>query len=191
MYPDANAIYWTTLTSSSQAAVSRSKATSSRHAFSRSAPTTRLENPSRSTYDVNFVLGPGSENPFTTPAPPAEASTPPSFPNPTYRHPIAPSSARPSINLVLVQGYVVIRAYLPYDLNVKQNVLPNITILFNGHPLKTVAPCKNLSSSLRLLLYNVLVRSWNGNNNPPGATRARSAYVPSSYRRSGWRSLSQ
>jgi len=170
MYPDANAIYWTTPYIQLAGSSLEIKGNFFPARFLSISTYNSLGESVSSTYDVNFVLDPGSENPFTNP----------SASGGSFHATIIPKSNVPPPNSTLfgppvnqsgfVQGYVVIRAYLPFDPNVGQNVLPKITILFDGHPLKTVAPCKNLSSSLRLLLYNVLVRSWNGNNNPPGAT---------------------
>ena len=121
------------------------------------------------------MLDKGSENPFSTPSASGGSFHATIIPSPTATPPSPPTSPDilygPPINQNgFAQGYVVIRAYIPFDPNVNQNVLPKITILFNGHPLKTVPPCKTLSSSLRLLLYNALIRSWDGNFNAPGAT---------------------
>jgi len=170
MYPDANAIYWTTPYIQLAGSSLEIKGDFFPARFLSISTYNSLGESVSSTYDVNFVLDPGSENPFTTPSASGGSFHATVIPKSNVPPPNSTIFGPPVNQSGFVQGYVVIRAYLPFDPNVKQNVLPNITILFNGHPLKTVAPCKNLSSSLRLLLYNVLVRSWNGNNNPPGAT---------------------
>jgi hypothetical protein len=60
------------------------------------------------------------------------------------------------------------RAYLPFA--VSQSELPKITVELRGIPLATLSPCTTLQPSLRLLLFNALVRFWNGKVTAPGQT---------------------
>ena len=175
MYPDANAIYWTTPYIQLAGSSLEIRGDFFPARFLSINTYNSQGNSLSSIYDGKFVLDKGSENPFNTPSASGGSFHATIVPSPTPIPPSPPTSPDilygPQTNQFgFAQGYVVIRAYIPFDPNVSQSVLPKITILFDGHPLKTVPPCKNLSNSLRLLLYNALIRSWNGNFNAPGAT---------------------
>lgn len=176
MYPDANAIYWTTpfitltvseLTIQGNFFPARFLSINTYNTLGQSI---------NSTYDVKFPLDSGSQNPFMV-----GTATGGSFhisikPDPNPFDPSNPPVPPPGIlygppvnELGFSQGYVVIRAYIPTN-DVQQSELPNITISLNGFVLRTVPPCTTLSPSIRLLLFNALIRYWDGNYNAPGAT---------------------
>lgn len=168
-YPDANAIYWTTpyvLLPGSRLDIDGSFLPSRFLSFD---SYNTLGNSISSIVDVNFPLDSGSENPFSTPSatggkfhltivpPPPGGGTPP----PGYLY-------GPPINQFgFSQGYVVLRSYLPNPA-INQRQLPKITISVHGSKLETLRPCTTLQSSLRLLLFNAFVRSWDGKLTAPG-----------------------
>jgi len=176
MYPDANAIYWTTpyvLLPSSRIEV---KGDFFPARFLSINTYNTLGESLSSTYDIQFILDRGSQNPFLDPS--AKGG---SFHATIVPSPVAGTSAPtppagsdilygPHVNQYgFSQGYVVIRAYIPNG-QVSRSELPKLTISLAGHTLATVSPCTKPSSSLRLLLYNALIRYWDGQINPPGAS---------------------
>jgi hypothetical protein len=176
MYPDSNAIYWTTpyvLLPSSKIEI---KGAFFPTRFLSINTYNTLGESLSSTYDTQFVLDKGSQNPFLDPTAQGGSFHATIVPSPVAGNP-APSPPPgsdivygPHINRYgFSQGYVVIRSYIPNG-QVSQSELPKLTISLAGHVITTVSPCRTLSSSLRLLLYNALIRYWNGQFNPPGAT---------------------
>jgi hypothetical protein len=171
MYPDSNAIYWTTpyiLLAGSQLEINGSffKAR-----FLSLDTYTTLGDSISAIYDTQFPLDNGSQNPFSNPAvsngsfhativpQPASGGTPP-----------AGILYGPPINQFgFSQGYVIIRAYIPAA-GMKESELPNITVSLNGFKLKTLSPCTTLQPSVRLLIFNALVRYWDGKFLAPGQT---------------------
>jgi hypothetical protein len=174
MYPDSNAIYWTTpyilLPGSSLEIKGDFFATR----FMSINTYNTLGASLSSNYDVNFSLDSGSDNPFTNPNVSGGSFHATIVPSPSAVPPKPPVGSDiiygPPINKDgFSQGYVVIRSYLPNG-KVSQSELPKITVALRGHSLATLSPCKTLSNSLRLLLFNALVRFWDGNFDPPGPT---------------------
>jgi hypothetical protein len=175
MYPDSNAIYWTTpyiLLPSSRIEITGNFFPA--RFLSINTYNTLGESLS-SAYDLQFVVDKGSQNPFYDPTAPGGSFHATIMPSPV---PGTPAPTPPPAGVVygphinqygFSQGYVVIRAYLPTN-EVQQGELPKLTISISGHTIATVSPCKQLSSSLRLLLFNAMVRYWNGQINAPGAT---------------------
>ena len=177
MYPDANAIYWTTpyilLTGSSLEINGNFFPTR----FMSISTYDSLGAAVGSNYDTQLVLDSGSQNPFLNPSASGGSFHATIVPSPTSTPPTPPAGSDiiygPSVGpLGLVQGYVLIRSYI-HNGPVSQSELPKITVSLGGHTIATLSPCTTLSNSLRLLLYNALVRYWNGNYNAPtgpGAT---------------------
>jgi hypothetical protein len=177
MYPDANAIYWTTPFITLQGSELTINGNFFPARFLSINTYNTLGESINSVYDKNFPVDTGSQNPFSNesaaggsfhimikPAPqPFDINNPPTPPAGTLYGP-------PVNQFGFSQGYVVIRAYIPINGDVPQNQLPNITIALNNLKLGTVPPCTTLSNSLRLLLYNALIRYWDGNYNAPGET---------------------
>ena len=177
MYPDANAIYWTTPYILLPGSSLEIKGSFFPARFLSINTYNTLGESLSSTYDTQFVLNPGSENPFKdqfvsagsfhatiipSPQPGTPAPTPPAGSDILYG---------PAVNQFgFSQGYVVIRSYIPTNGDVPQNELPKLTISLNGHNIATVPPCTTLSPTIRLLLFNALVRYWDGNFNAPGTT---------------------
>jgi hypothetical protein len=176
MYPDANAIYWTTpyiLLPSSKIEI---KGDFFPTRFLSINTYNTLGESLSSTYDIQFVLDKGSQNPFLDPTAKGGSFHATILPSPAAGTPAPPPPVGtdilygPRINQYgFSQGYVVIRSYIPNG-DVSQRELPKLTISLAGHTITTVSPCRTLSSSLRLLLYNALIRYWNGQINPPGAS---------------------
>lgn len=170
-YPDSNAVYWTTpyiLLPGSQLEINGSffKAR-----FLSLDTYNTLGNSISAMYDKQFPLDSGSQNPFLNPAAetgsfhvtivpePASGGTPPE--GTLYGPPINQYG--------FSQGYVVLRAYLP-ALGMEESQLPKITVSLNGFKLKTLSPCTTLQPTVRLIIFNTLVRYWDGKFLAPGQT---------------------
>jgi hypothetical protein len=172
MYPDSNAIYWTTPFITLPGSRLQIEGDFFPARFLSINTYNTLGASITSTYDIKFPLDSGSQNPYTTPSAtggsfhltiepqPAGGGMPPD--GVVYGPPINQYG--------FSQGYVVLRSYIHTEKNVKPSELPKITVSLNGFKLATLSPCTTLSPSIRLLLFNALVRYWDGNYNAPGAT---------------------
>lgn len=173
MYPDANAIYWTTpyiLLSGSSLEINGNFFPTR---FMSINTYNTLGASLSSNYDVNLALDPGSQNPFNNPNAATGSFHATIIPSPTAVPPTPPAGSDiiygPAINKDgFSQGYVVIRSYIPNG-KVSQSELPQITVSLNGHAIATLSPCTTLSNSLRLLLFNALVRYWDGQFDSPSS----------------------
>ncbi len=173
MYPDANAVYWTTLFVMLPGSKLEVDGSFFQARFLSLNTYNALGESLTGTHDTDFSLDSGSENPYLDPSasggnfhatiipPPAGGGVP--APGILYGPPLNKYG--------FSQGYVVLRAYIP-GFSVAQQQLPDITVKLNGRTLGRFPPCQQLSPSIRLLAYTILVRFWNGKFSAPGGGTA-------------------
>jgi hypothetical protein len=175
MYSDSNAIYWTTpymLLPGSQLEIN---GWFFKARFLSLDTYNTVGDSISATYDAQFPLDSGSQNPFTNPAVAAggfHASIVP-LPATGARPPIGVLYGPPINQFGFSQGDVIIRAYVPAS-GMQESQLPDITVSLNGFKLKTLPPCTTLQPSVRLLLFNALVHYWDGKFIAPGHTEPTS-----------------